>query len=177
MLDGEGFPDDGSWYVLQMEAWGVARALHVLGVVLWIGGVAMVTTVLLPAVRRVPQDDAMAVFERLERRFARQSRWTTLLVGVTGFYLVHALDLWHRYFEPPYWWMGAMLVVWVLFTLMLFVLEPLVLHRWLSARAQRHPAATLRIVQRMHWFLLALSLVTIAGAVAGSHGVLLFAGR
>jgi uncharacterized membrane protein len=30
-----------------------ARALHVLGVVLWIGGVAFVTTVLLPAVRRI----------------------------------------------------------------------------------------------------------------------------
>src|SRR5262249_17393224 len=30
----------------------VARALHVLGVVVWIGGVAMVTTVLLPAIRR-----------------------------------------------------------------------------------------------------------------------------
>ena len=31
----------------------VARILHVIGVVLWIGGVAMVTTVLLPATRRL----------------------------------------------------------------------------------------------------------------------------
>jgi uncharacterized membrane protein len=160
-----------------MEAWGIARALHVLGVVLWIGGVSMVTTVLLPAVRRVPDNEAMALFERLERRFARQSRWTTALVGVTGFYLVHALDLWQRYSEPRYWWMGAMLLVWALFTLMLFVLEPLVLHRWLSARARSDPPGTLRIVERMHWFLLALSLVTVAGAVAGSHGVLLFSAR
>ena len=30
-----------------------ARALHVLAVVFWIGGVAMVTTVLLPATRRL----------------------------------------------------------------------------------------------------------------------------
>ena len=30
----------------------LARAIHVLAVVLWIGGVALVTTVLLPAVRR-----------------------------------------------------------------------------------------------------------------------------
>lgn len=29
-----------------------ARALHVLGVVIWIGGVSMVTTVALPAIRR-----------------------------------------------------------------------------------------------------------------------------
>jgi uncharacterized membrane protein len=31
----------------------IARALHVLAVVIWIGGVAMVTTVVLPAVRQV----------------------------------------------------------------------------------------------------------------------------
>ncbi|MBS0400580.1 MAG: hypothetical protein JSR95_18105, partial [Proteobacteria bacterium] len=30
----------------------LARALHVLGVVIWIGGVSMATTVALPAIRR-----------------------------------------------------------------------------------------------------------------------------
>jgi uncharacterized membrane protein len=39
-----------------VEWWGVARALHVVGVVLWIGGVAMVTLVLIPAVRRMGSD-------------------------------------------------------------------------------------------------------------------------
>ena len=157
-----------------METWGIARTLHVLGVVLWIGGVAMVTTVLIPAVKRLPEGDAVALFERLEHRFARQSRWTTALVGATGFYLVHALDLWHRYAELRYWWMSAMVLVWAIFTLMLFVLEPLVLHRTLQARARRDPRGTLRMISRMHWVLLALSLATVAGAVAGSHGVLLF---
>jgi uncharacterized membrane protein len=156
-----------------MNSWGIARALHVLGVVLWIGGVAMVTSVLLPAVRHLPAHDAMETFERLEHRFARQSRWTTALTGLTGFYLVYALDLWHRYTDLRYWWMTAMVLVWALFTLLLFVLEPLVLHRWFAARARTDPKGTLRILQRMHWFLLALSLITIAGAVAGSHGVLL----
>jgi uncharacterized membrane protein len=157
-----------------MEAWGLARALHVLGVVLWIGGVAMVTTVLVPAVRRLPDGDAMALFERFEHRFARQARWTTLLVGATGFYLVQAMDLWQRFGELRYWWMSAMVLVWLLFTLMLFVLEPLILHRTLNARARRDPRGTLWMISLMHWFLLALSLATVAGAVAGSHGVLLF---
>ena len=159
-----------------MDSWGYARALHVLGVVLWIGGVSMVTTVLIPVVRRLEERDPMALFDRLERRFARQARWTTVLVGATGFYLVYALDLWHRYLEVRYWWMTAMLLVWGLFTIMLFVFEPLFLHRWFSARARVDADRTLRAIERMHWFLLALSLVTIAGAVAGSHGVLLFAG-
>jgi uncharacterized membrane protein len=157
-----------------MEAWGLARALHVIGVVFWIGGVAMVATTLLPSLVRLDDSNALALFERVERRFARQSRWTTAIVGVTGFYLVYALDLWPRFGELRYWWMSAMVLVWALFTLMLFVLEPFVLHRRSGTRTQVNQQGTFRIVAGVHWFLLALSLVTIAGAVAGSHGVLLF---
>jgi uncharacterized membrane protein len=160
-----------------MELWGFARALHVLGVVLWIGGVAMVTTVLLPAVRRLPDADAMGVFERFEHRFAAQSRWTTLVVGLTGFYLTAELGLWERFMQLRYWWMHAMVAVWAVFTIMLFALEPLFLHGWFAARAKHDPRGTLRIVAGLHWVLLALSLATVAGAVAGSHGVLLFNGN
>lgn len=158
-----------------MEAWAVARALHVLGVVFWIGGVAMVTTVLLPAVRRLRTvDERVAFFEQIEHRFAVQSRVSTLLVGATGFYLVHAMGLWSRYAEWQYWWMHAMVLVWAVFTLMLFVLEPLVLHAWLRRRAQRSPEGTFRLVARLHWALLALSVATVLGAVAGVHGYALF---
>jgi uncharacterized membrane protein len=53
------------------EDTGLARALHVFGVVLWIGGVAFVTTVLLPAVRRLKAPaERVAFFEAVERRFA-----------------------------------------------------------------------------------------------------------
>jgi len=154
-----------------MLDWIVARVLHVLGVVLWIGGVAMVTTVLLPAARRLksPQE-RVEFFERIEAGFARQARWTTLVTGLSGFYLVYVLDAWTRFTQPGYWWMHAMLLVWAVFTLMLFVLEPLWLHRWFRDRAQRDPEKTFALIQRLHWFLLGVSLVTIAGAVAGSHG-------
>jgi hypothetical protein len=40
----------------------VARALHVLGVVLWICGVAFVTTVLLPSVRRMKSPEERVAF-------------------------------------------------------------------------------------------------------------------
>lgn len=147
-----------------------ARVLHVLAVVLWIGGVAMVTTVLLPAVRRFKAPrERVAFFEQVEARFARQSRITTLLAGASGFYLLH-LTGWERLTLARFWWIHAMLAVWLLFTLMLFVLEPLLLHRWLRRRAERAPEATFRLVHALHGFLLAISLLTVAGAVAGSHG-------
>lgn len=148
-----------------------ARALHVIGVVLWIGGVAFVTTVLLPAVRRMKAPaERVAYFESVERRFAWQARGTTLLVGATGFYLVHAWNLWERFGSASYWWMHAMVAVWVVFTVMLFVAEPLFLHRWFLARAQRDPEGTFRRIERMHWLLLSISLATVLGAVAGAHG-------
>jgi len=154
-----------------MNEFVFARVLHVLGVVLWIGGVAMVTTVLLPAVAQMKSAaERVEFFERIERRFATQARFTTLLVGLSGFYMVHLLDAWSRFAELRFWWMHAMVLVWLIFTLMLFVLEPLVLQRQLKQRAQRHPEKTFALIQRMHWVLLSLSLITVAGAVAGSHG-------
>jgi uncharacterized membrane protein len=157
-----------------MEDIAVARAVHVLGVILRIGGVAMVTTVLLPETRALRSPaERLAWFEAVEGRFAVQARWTTLLTGASGVYLVHALGLWGRFADGRFWWMHAMVGIWLIFTLMLFVLEPLVLHRLFSERARLDPEGTFAAVTRVHWVLLVLSLVTVAGAVAGSHGWLI----
>lgn len=154
-----------------MNEFGVVRAIHVLAVVLWIGGVAMVTTVLLPATaEHVDAAERVAFFERLEESFARQSRWTTLAAGLSGLWLVWRWDLWSRFLDPRFWWMHAMVAIWAAFTLMLFVLEPWVLHGWFRARALRDPGGTFAAVRRLHWFLLTASLVTVAGAVGGAHG-------
>ena len=154
-----------------MDDLTVARAIHVIGVVFWIGGVAFVTTVLLPGVRRVkdPQE-RVSFFERIEKRFAWQARVTTLLVGASGFYIAAVLNLWHRFDSATYWWMHAMVFVWIVFTLMLFVAEPLFLHRWFIIKATESPVSTFRLIERLHWVLLVISTLTVLGAVAGSHG-------
>jgi uncharacterized membrane protein len=157
-----------------MNEFAFARVLHVLGVVLWIGGVAMVTAVLFPAMAQMKSaSDRTEFFGRIESRFAPQARVTTLLVGLSGFYMVHILDAWNRFTELRFWWMHAMVLVWLIFTLMLFVVEPLVLRRQVTKTSQRDPAKAFALAQRMHWILLSVSLVTIAGAVAGSHGWML----
>lgn len=99
-----------------MDPATVTRALHVLGVVLWIGGVAFVTTVLLPSVRRLKSPaERVAFFEAIEGRFAWQAPGTTLLGGATGFHLTAAWDLRHRFTDAACWWMHAMVIVWALF--------------------------------------------------------------
>ena len=153
----------------------LAHALHVLAVVLWIGGVGMVTTVLLPAIRGAyPPAQRFAIFHLLEARFARQARVTTAIVGVSGFYMVWKLDAWDRFHTQGFLWMHAMVLTWMVFTLMVFVIEPLFLERLLARRAAVAPEATFRRIEWLHRGLLALSLLTVAGAVAGSWGLNLF---
>jgi len=118
--------------------------------------------------------EQLQFFDRVERRFANQSRVSTLLAGLSGLYMVWKLDAWSRFAEASFWWMDAMVLVWLIFTLMLFVAEPLFLHRWLEARAKAAPEATFRVVARLHWTLLTLSLITVIGAAAGAHGLFFF---
>jgi len=158
-----------------MDDFTIARAFHVVFVVLWIGGVAFVTTVLLPSIRNLKAPhERLALFDQIERRFAGQARISTAIVGLTGFYMVYRFDLWDRFRHGAYWWMDAMVLVWLIFTLMLFVAEPLVLHRWLLTQSRTRPAATFRLVEWLHRVLLFISLITVLGAVAGSHGLQLF---
>lgn len=157
-----------------MEKYTLARILHVLAVILWIGGVSMVTTVLIPAIKRLKnKEDQIKTFEQIEGRFALQAKVTTLITAITGFYMMFELDAWDRYFDYRFWWIHAMTLIWVLFTLVLFVLEPLVLHKLFRKHAAKNPSRTFSIMHRAHWILLLLSLLTTAGAVAGSHGWLI----
>jgi len=154
-----------------MQSLILARVIHVIAVVFWIGGVAMVTTVILPMLLELKTaEQQLSLFETIENRFARQARFITLLAGASGFYMLYSLDAWGRYALLQYWWLHAMTLIWLIYTLLLFVLEPLVLHRKFRESVLRNPTATFTLALRVHWVLLILSLITIAGAVAGSHG-------
>jgi uncharacterized membrane protein len=149
----------------------LARALHVLAVTIWIGGVAMATTVALPAVKSgALGPDPLRAFEAFERRFAWQARMAVVLTGMSGLYMVHRMNLWERFRDLDFWWMHAMVGVWTVFALLLFVGEPLILRRTLPTFAARDPARAFALLHRVHIVLLLLSLITVFGAVAGSHG-------
>jgi len=153
---------------------GLARALHVVGVVLWIGGVAFVTTTLIPSLKKMPdKDKRLALFEQLEGKFALQARVVTLITGLTGFYMLNYMQAWERYQQLQFWWVHLMTLVWLIFTLVLFVLEPLLLHRRFKAMAAENSDRAFALLHRMHKLLLILSLITVFGTVAGAHGLLL----
>ena len=148
----------------------LARALHVLFVVHWIGGVAFVTLVALPLARSCRDaKEGWVLFESVEKRFAAQVRFTIPLAGAAGFWMTWRLDLWDRFATPSGWWMDAMMLLWALFMLIVFVVEPLA-HRRIAAMAAEDPAPLLRRLSRAHLVFLAAAIITIAGAVAGARG-------
>jgi len=149
----------------------LARALHVFAVVLWIGGVGFVTTILIPSLKQIPDiNDRLALFEKLEGKFAIQARITTVVTFVTGIYMIEVMGIWSRLLQPQFWWMHLMIIVWVIFTLVLFVFEPWFLHAWFRQQALLDSKKTFKRLHIMHIVLLTVSLFTILGAMLGAHG-------
>ncbi|MEH6790124.1 hypothetical protein [Parasphingorhabdus sp.] len=153
-----------------MDDYSIARAVHVLAVLLWIGGVAFVTLVIMPMLKASEKpEDRLARFQQIESGFAWQTRIWVLLAGASGLWMIWRTDMWSRFYDASYWWMHAMIAVWAIFALMLFVIEPLHLHRRMSQSTD--PARDFAKMVRMHQILLTFSIITVFGAVGGSHGL------
>jgi len=147
-----------------MSAWSLAlaRVIHVVGIVFWIGGVAFVTTIVIPALRRLPSgEERLRLFEAIEGRFSVQAKVVTLVTGFAGVYMVQGLDAWGRYLDLSFWWFHLMTLVWLVFTVVL-------------SFAERDSDRAFRLLHRFHVLLLTVSLIAIAGAVAGVRGFLRF---
>ena len=110
----------------------------------------------------------------LEDRFARLVKFAVLLAGASGFYMLYFLDAWQRYTELRHWWLHAMTLVWVIFMLVLSVLEPLFLKRLFTKYGKKDPVKVVSVAHHLNRVLLGVSVVTIVGAMAGSHGRFFF---
>ncbi|HVC49440.1 MAG TPA: hypothetical protein VND43_04655 [Burkholderiales bacterium] len=153
---------------MNLFAW--VRVVHVVSVILWIGGVSFVTSILLsPATSFESLDQRLKIFALVERRFVWQARLMVLLAGGSGLWMMRILGGWHWLVQPSFWWLHLMLFTWTVFTVFLFVVEPLG-HGRMKALVQRDPEVAWRRLRIMHVILWILLLVTVICAVAGSHG-------
>ncbi len=151
-----------------MDDLTLARVIHVVSVVVWIGGVYFVTFVILPVIKSAP--DPVARFEAVENQFVNHAKVVVILAGLSGFYMLYRLDGWERYLDTNFWWVHLMTFLWLIFTLVLFVAEPLFLHAWFMRRAAIAPQQTLVLASRFHKIMTVLSLITIVAAIYGVHG-------
>jgi uncharacterized membrane protein len=150
----------------------IARALHVLSLIIWIGGLATVTTVILPAMHQFDSSEQKAwLFDQVERRFRPQARIAWLIVGMTGLYMLAWLGAWARFVDVHYWWMDLMVALWAVFGLILFVMEPLIVGPRMRAQLTNESTQALTRTQTLHWILLVISLLVIGFVIAGIYGV------
>lgn len=152
---------------------GFARALHVLALVHWIGGVTMVTTIVLPRARALAEPQAaLAAFEAFESCFAAQARVSIAIVGLSGLYMLAKLHAWEQLANPAFWWLDLMIAVWAVFALMVYVLEPLVVHHLFHDYVLRDKEGAFGWAIRLHVVALAMSGVSIMAGVLGAHGAM-----
>lgn len=160
-----------SYTIKTMNELSLARAIHILSIVIWMGGVAFVSLVLIPTLRRSSfQIDQLSIFNVIESRFASIARVMVLLAGISGFYMTYKLNAWDRFTQVHYFWMHAMVLVWCLFFLALFVIEPFILKNHGRMVKDGHSITNLKKTQLVHSIILVLSLVTIFVSVLGAHG-------
>ncbi|SKB31523.1 hypothetical protein [Sphingopyxis flava] len=153
-----------------MDDFTIARAIHIFSVLMWIGGVAFVTLVVIPSIRaNHPSAERLSAFDRIEGRFAPQARIWVLLAGTSGLWMVHRGAMWDRFADFHYWWMHAMVGLWMIFMTILFLAEPLVIHR--RMKASPDPAGDFARLDWGHRLLFLLATITVLGAAGGSRGL------
>lgn len=149
----------------------LARAIHVLAIVHWIGGVAVVTTIVLPRAKRIADPErAVAAFDTFEHPFAFQARISILLAGLSGAYMLTRMQAWRLLYSASFWWLHLMIAVWLLFAVMIYILEPLVIHRRFHEAALRDKDLMFTVAILLHAAALIVAATAIVAGVLGAAG-------
>ncbi len=150
--------------------------IHVLTVILWIGGLAFVTIIVLPMAIKTPDAlQKVLMFQRVEHRFAGLARIYNVITGASGFAMLFMMG-WHRLlFTRAGIALTVMTLIWVFWFVMLWGLEPIVIKKMLAKMAKEGDKMDIDSIfirlNRMHWFMVVISLVAAAAGAIAAHGV------
>jgi len=148
----------------------VLTAVHVLGVVIWIGGVAFVTMIVFPMLTRMENSlEKVLLFQGIEHRFARIAKISLAVVGLTGGWLLFETGEWRILFSMAGIGPTLMLVVWT-FYLLVLTFEGRIFGRIFGGKVQQAPEKVFALLSRFHWVVLGLSLLATGAGVWAGHG-------
>lgn len=149
----------------------ISLIVHVLSVVIWIGGVAFVTIIVFPMILRTKNSlEQVMMFQGIEHRFSRIAKILVILTGISGLYLISEKGLSFGVF--------IMIFVWTLYASLLFFLEKLLFKRLFAKPSRNRVVPTgeqLKTeqvffrLQVFHWFVLTLSFLAIAAGIWTAH--------
>jgi len=148
----------------------ILTAVHVLGVVVWIGGVAFVTMIVFPMITRMEDSfDKVLFFQGIEHRFAGIAKSAVVVVGLTGGWLLYITGEWRILFSVAGVGPTLMLLVWM-FYLFVLLFEGRIFKMIFKGSAQQDSVKIFSLLSRFHWVVLGLSLLTIGVGVWAGHG-------
>ncbi len=143
--------------------------IHVICVIIWIGGVAFVTTVIFPMVYRTEGSlEKALLFQGVEHRFAGMVKWLIAVVGVTGFWLLLVKYGLGILLQTRGIGIVIMLFAWALYTTVLLS-ERKIFGRIFADPEKIDMNKALKMINVMHWFLLVISFSAVAGGVWFGH--------
>ncbi len=145
-------------------------AIHVLGVIIWIGGVSFVTIIVFPMITRMEGSmEKVMFFQGVEHRFAKIAKACVVLVGITGGWLLFLTGEWRILFTGVGIGPTLMLIVWTFYTFVL-LLEGKLFKIIFKGKAQQDSAKIFKRLTVFHWVVLGVSLVAVFIGVWAGHG-------
>lgn len=153
------------------------HVVHILAVILWIGGLAFVTGIVLPMAIKTPDHlQKVLTFQRVEHRFAPLAKYYNIITGISGFAMVWMNGWQGLYFTSTRAGVALtfMTGVWVFWFVMLVGLEPIVIRKMLERMAREGATMDIdgifRKVKKLHWVMVAVSLAAVAAGAVLAHG-------
>ena len=148
----------------------ILTALHVIGVVIWIGGVAFVTMIVFPMLSRMDNSlEKVLFFQGIEHRFAKIAKVSLAVVGLTGGWLLYETGEWRILFSTAGIGPTLMLAVWA-FYLLVLLFEGKIFGILFKGKAEQDANKIFALLSRFHWVVLGLSLLAIGVGVWAGHG-------
>ncbi|MEF9425814.1 MAG: hypothetical protein L0956_01040 [Candidatus Mariimomonas ferrooxydans] len=142
----------------------ISLIIHVLSVVIWIGGVAFVTLIIFPMIQRTNNSlEQVLMFQGVEHRFSRIAKVLVILAGLSGFYLIYEKGI-----SFGIW---IMIIIWTIYASLLFFLEKRLFKRLFSQTPEKQ-ISTEKIFFRLqvfHWVILILGFSAIAAGIWTAH--------
>ncbi len=147
----------------------VLLIIHVISVIIWIGGVSFVTTVIFPMMYRTEGSlEKALLFQGVEHRFAGMVKWLIGAVGVTGFWMLSAKYGIRILLDPHGIGIVIMLFAWALYTTILLS-ERRIFGKLFADPEKIDMNRALKLINVMHWFLLLISFSAVAAGVWFGH--------
>jgi uncharacterized membrane protein len=145
-------------------------AIHVLAVVIWIGGVAFVTIIVFPMIMRMESSfEKMIFFQGIEHRFAKVAKISVVVVGFTGVWILKLTGEWKTLFSVGGIGPTLMVIVWTFYVLVL-LFEARLFKVLFRGEAQQNTSKVFFGLLIFHWVVLGLSLLAIGVGVWSGHG-------